>query len=318
MIKLNLKQIFVSIFLFVIFVSAAQAQNMTFLDDTLVCLPENSPVRLRWVVPPSTDASFSPIAFLRRNPNFTFSVDSKENVWIGFADRLICMNRQFAFKLSEPFQQVIHLDDGAMVFSTMLEVGFARSDENIDSNNSGLPVLPFQAFARFPDAYAKILPFTHGSLLAVAEKNGKTTAYLLGSDKGANAWLPSAVRAWKKLFTIDSVIGAMTWVPGQVYGKFWFSIDNYIYLFDEVDHNFGIRAKLPVGEKILQLAATRDQVFYATEKQVGVIGINNHQIIMTTPFPRLCSRNGKLFVLLTGSMGVLEIQNIGSLAKILK
>jgi hypothetical protein len=110
----------------------------------------------------------------------------------------------------------------------------------------------------------------------------------------------------------------MTWVPNHLYGKFWFSIDNYIYLFDEVDHNFGIRARLPAGEKIMQLAATRDQLFYATEKQVGVIGINNHQIILQTQFPKLCSRNGKLFVLLTGCMGVIELQNISSLAKIIK
>ncbi|GAB4282727.1 MAG: hypothetical protein Kow0029_28470 [Candidatus Rifleibacteriota bacterium] len=321
MIKSNLMQLFVRVFMvvsFVSFVFASQAQDLRFVDDTLVSIPEDSPVKLRWTIPPSADSSFSPVVFLRNNPNFTFSVDKNENVWIGYADRLICMSKEFAFRLSEPFQQMIQLDNGAMVFSTMLEVGFAKGDEIKDSPEKGLPVLPFQAFARFPEAYAKILPFTNDSILAVTEKKGKTTAYLLESDKGENSLKPLAIRAWKKLFEIDSSLGAMTWVPGSSNGKLWFSIDNYIYLYDDTDHSFSIKARLPADKKIRQLAATRDQLFYATENQVGIIGPDKHQVILQTPFPKICCRNEKLFVLLTGCMGVIEVENISSPAKIIK
>ncbi len=298
------------------FFSQVHGQDAQFLEDTLVCLPEGSSVKLRWVIPPSAESGFIPVSFLRKNPNFTFSVDSRENVWIGFEDRLICVDRKFAFRLSEPFRQMIQLDNGMMVFSTMFEIGFARGDEINDSGN-GLPVLPFQAFARFPQPYAKILPFSIDSLLALTENDGKTTAYMLKSEVGENSNEPFAVRGWKKLFSVDSLIGAMTLVPGKAFGKFWFSIDNYVYVFDEVEHRFGLRAKLPAGEKITQLAATRDHLLYATEKQVGLIGINNHQVILQTPFPQICSRNEKLFVLFPGCMGVVEVQNIDSLAKII-
>lgn len=317
MIKLKFKQILVLGVILLAVASLAQAQNVSFIDDTLVCLPEGSPIKLRWVVPPSAEPNFSAVSFLRKNPNFSFSIDDEESVWLGFADQMLCLNKQFGFRLSEPFLQMIHLDNGAMAFSTMLEVGFAHSDALSEPGPDELPVLPFQAFARFPETYAKILPFAFDSLIAVAEKNGKTTAYLLESDKGEGGYHPSAVRAWKKLFSIDSAIGAMASIPGKVYGKLWFAIDNLIYLFDGVDHNFGVRARLPAGEKIVQLAASRDQIFYASEKHVGVIGITNHQVILQTPFPRIYSRNGKLFVLLTGCMGVIEVQNISSLAKIL-
>lgn len=316
---IGLKKILFGIFVVCQILSCSlNAQEVEFIDETLFCLPENSPVKIRWVVSPMLDKSFNQVSFVRKYSGFMFSVDPGGNAWLGFDNQVLCMNKQIAFRLKEPFLHMIHLANGAMAFATMLELGFADVPEtDVPELSDGMPVLPFQPFTRLPGTYARIFPFGINSICAVVESAGKTVAYLLTPDKGEGGYRKMAVRSWKKLFEVEASIQAVASQDATVYGKLWFAVDNCIYCYDEIDNSFLIRARFPEGAKIQQLAAMKDNVFYATDRQIGVLGAANYQVFAHTPQPRLFCRNNRLFVLLTGCMGVIEVENAGELRRVL-
>jgi len=59
----------------------------------------------------------------------------------------------------------------------------------------------------------------------------------------------------------------------------------------------------------------QDNIFFATDRKIGIFGARNFLVFIQTPAPRIFCRNNRLFVFLTNCLGVVEIVNAGELKK---
>lgn len=302
-------KIFISVLAIFGFVSgfACLAQNT--LPETLIALPENAGVKCSWVMPPSTSPEFSALKFLRENQNFTFSVDNAKNLWLGFDNRIICMNRQLACELSEPFKHFIHLSNGSMLISTVLHLGFAdfvNNDEKIGS--SGLPLVPFQPIAKLPETYADIFSGNFQSVIAVSRKNSGSSVHLL-EPEAYDYTYKGALQNWKKVFETEKNIDALANRASSIY----FTHENMLWEYNTAYNSMYLIALLQKNETIRQLALTLKGIYYATDTHVGIIGKGGYLRIIQAAYPKISVGRGNLYVLFPESMGVMLLENLDKL-----
>lgn len=279
------------------------------LMDTFIALPASAHVSLRWIVPPSEAQDFSAVKFIRQHQNLGFSIDSDGNAWIGFDSQLICPTKQLTFSLSERFQQFIHLNNGAMIFSTVAKLGLALADDTRARDASGLPVLAFQPFAALPKTFSRI--YKGGlCLYAVSEEpSGRSVVYMLAQEAGQKS-KKLAIRRWIRLFATEQHIDALT---GDGELTCFAHGSSVFYHKRSTKQMGGIFAGLAQGEVIRQLAETSGSLYYATDHRVGSLGAHQSHTIIETPFPQLSAHQDKLYVLFPNCMGVAVLENLKEL-----
>ena len=133
--------------LFPVISFAQEAQKI--LPETSLVLPAASNVNVRWVFPPLPSATAAGIISPYKDINF--SVDETGQPWIGDHDyRVMNLFSRFHVALSSSYREMVHLDNGALFFTSGDDFGFMLPGAKLVTNSKGLPVIPFQAVSSLP------------------------------------------------------------------------------------------------------------------------------------------------------------------------
>ncbi len=299
-----MKYILTGIFLLSLALSpAVLAQTGTeALLNTTLAIPASCPIAVRWVQPPLGHTAAEQAKL--RIPEMRFSVDANGNPWIGFDDRrIVSPANGFRARTSVPFTGFVHLDNGAMIVSTVTKLGFLTTPAPAANEETDFPIVPFQPIAQLPALYGRLFAGAGDTLfVAISRPGGKNELYRL--KKGA------ILKGFEKLLEIDGEITAVAANETRIFA----ATARRIYevnpatqsatpVMADVQHPITGLALHPV--KGLLVSTTRGVLYLVGETAL---------ILIETSTPRICVRNGSLYVLFPAFLGVAALDNVGSLA----
>lgn len=282
---------------------AAQDQTGTeALLNTTVAIPASCPIAVRWVQPPMSHTAAEDARL--RIPEMRFSVDANGRPWIGFDDRrIVSPANGFRAKTSTPFTGFVHLDNGAMIVSTVTKFGFLTAPAPAADTAADLPVVPFQAIAQLPALYGRLFPGAGDTLfIAVSRPGGKSELYRM--KKGG------LTKGFEKVLEIEGEITGVAGSDSQVF----VAAGRRVY---EVAPGTGQATPLPalVPHPITGVALhPRKGLLVSTTRGVGYLVSDTFQVLIETSLPMICIRGGSLYVLFPASLGVAAFDNIATLA----
>ncbi len=288
------------------------------LPESLIALPLDSGIKTRWVLPPNPELADS----VRRNsparngPEYAFSVDAAGNPWIGIdGQRLICPTKSFRAVLSEPWHGFTHLDNGGMLLSTVRHLGFIGIDKEVKVDKNGWPIVPFQPITALPGYYSRLYGGYGDSVYLVSgnASTGKSTLFLLQPEtvSSASKNSSSAVSRYQKLLETEEPITAVAGDGVRTFVAF----GRLVTCIESQDKSL-IRWPTAPAEEIRDLAYHPDLgPIYATDRGIGYLGLHRHLPLLRTPNPRICLRNGTLYIFFPKTYGVLALDNIADISK---
>jgi len=100
-----------------------------------VILPVETTMKLKWILSPSDPATVNKAT--NNKNNLLFTVDKDGQPWIGHSDQMIFNPQKgYQIKLSHTFNDFVHLDNGALFFSTPTELGIATANIKISPESN--------------------------------------------------------------------------------------------------------------------------------------------------------------------------------------
>ncbi len=296
------------------------------LPEVLILLPENSPVRLNWILPP-VDRTVLETHLHDR----WFSVDAEGFPWIGLDGRLLINPlKNYSAFLPEYFTGFTHLENGALIISTAEDFGFIAADQEIDYDpDTGYPVLGYQPLAWLPGKVddpgeemvsrtmyrgENCLYFVVRKTFPEEEYREKYEVYCFKpgagqgdgqTDRSSSPGIPGFVH----VYTSDEPITAVAGDGEQTF----------------IAHGKLVLLVLPESSEpevfydhpadiILGLDYSREAgLFYATNYSVGLMSQGAALEFMQVPYPGIFLRDNSLYVMLSEQAAILQVENAGFL-----
>jgi len=117
------------------------------LSGVEILLPEDSQVRINWILPPVDQTLLENYGYQR-----CFSVDAEGFPWVGLGGRLI-MNplKSYCGLLTDYYRSFTHLDNGALFVAGEEDFGFIVAQDEVEyDEETGYPLLVYQPLALMP------------------------------------------------------------------------------------------------------------------------------------------------------------------------
>lgn len=284
--------------------TASQAASSEALLNTTIAIPASCPITVRWVQPPMGHTAAEQARL--RIPDMRFSVDAGGNPWIGLDDRrIVSPANEFRAKTSVPFTGFVHLNNGAMLVSTVTKLGFLAPPQSISNNTDSSPIVPFQPVAQLPALYGRLFAGMDDTLfVSVGRAGGKNDLYRL--KKGA------VLNGFEKILEIENEITGVAGTGSQVF----VATSRRIC---EVSIDTKKVTPLPalIRHPITGLALhPRKGLIVSTTRGVGYLVGDTFQVLIETSNPHICLSKGTLYVLFPAFLGVAAFDNIDTLASL--
>ncbi len=295
----------------------AQEENqLRLLSEVEILLPENSPVRVNWVLPPVERTVVESRGYER-----CFSVDAEGFPWVGPGGRLIINPAKNYFGvLSEYYSSFTHLENGALIVAGEEDFGFiAAQDELKYDEETGYPLLVYQPIAPLPGAegpgetvVSRIMRRGENCLYFVVRKSLEQEEYAekyevfclapgtLNKEENQAGIFPGFVLIYESEAPVTAVSGdgESTFVAhGQLVQK-----------LGEGESTPAVYYRHPT-DLIMELDYSREAgLFYATNYSVGLMSEGKALEFMRAPSPRIFLRGDSLYVMLSEQAAVLQVK----------
>lgn len=282
--------------------SAANPQEASapaaFQPRTVVALPDDSKVQVRWVVPPP----LTPSEVAPGYDSLSFSVDHEGQPWImRFGSILFNPVRQHIFRPTRTCTGVACLDIGATLLATDSELGFVVLGERPDHSTPDLPTAYFQPLVQLPLPGCRLYA-GYGDCLYLAGRNeasGQTEVFLLRPENGR-------LRTFRRIFTCTEDVTSVTG-DGSVT---FVALGSVIVRIRDTAAEPEKFHTVP-GSTVYGMAySPRAGLFYCVEDGVGFAGQAGSLLFCATPGPQISLRGDSLYILFPQSQGVLALDNI--------
>lgn len=300
-----------AVFLAASIFARAQTQNQpqqTLPADSGIDLrtPSRSNVQGRWVIPPTSNASFAKL----KPEELRFGVDANGRPWFGLGHNLIaCPVNKERFKLSIDFHDFVFFDNGALWVSTDQDFGFIAAVDKL--GKTGTLAATYQPVSHLPLEQSHLVGGGRDTLYmyGINEARKAYEVYMLSSGK------PNAMerrRMFSKLFSSSEKITA---VAGDEQRTF-IALGRNIVEIVRGRKETRLVLEHP-DETIHDLAFTPDAgLYFATESSVGYAGDNGRFEFLKIRRPSIILRKGALYVLSGDSGGVIKITGIAEFSNL--
>jgi len=278
------------------------------MSDSTVVLPAGCGVSYRWVVPPTTTEKPIPKHTLNE---IKFSVDASGNPWIGIDNRKL-MNpvREVAAAVSEPFQGMVHLDNGQLLLTTVRTLGFIAPSAKVEFDAAGLPLMVYQPICDLPAYYSRIYRAAGNCVYLVAEDSrSRTSAIYVLRPESASAQDLKELRGYKKIFQTGDTINA---VAGDGDNTF-IAIGKTVFMHTLADNKITAVPVQPAEEVRDLVYQAGLGLYYTTASGVGFLGAKRAFRFIETSHPRIALHGQSLLVLFPRNLGVMAFDNIKNL-----
>ncbi len=292
------------------------------LPEVEILLPENSPVKVHWILPPVDRA----VLELHLHDRW-FSVDAEGFPWIGLDGRLLINPvKNYSAFFPEYFTGFTHLDNGALIIATDEDFGFIPAARKVDYDpDTGYPVLGYQPLAWLPgevDGSAEemvsrtmyrgenCLYFVVRKTVPGEEYREKYEVFCFKPGPGLKADQrdpdsSSAFPAFVPVYTSDETITAVTG-DGE---KTFIAHGQLVLLVTAGSSEPEIFYDHPVDVILALDYTTEAGLFYATNYSVGLMSKGAALEFMRVPYPRIFLRGNSLYVMLSEQIAVLQVDN---------
>ncbi|MHB1457315.1 MAG: hypothetical protein ACYC0V_10410, partial [Armatimonadota bacterium] len=277
-----------------------------FYPGITLSLPAGSTMRARWICAPMDQAEVEKLNLYTSS----FTIDSNAQPWLSRGSlALINPLKQQVFQLSQMYDSFACLDNGIMLFAAAGRLGFAVPPEKLTKDKSGLPIMNFQPITDIPiSGYQISAGYGDCVYLHGRSTTGESDVYLIKPEKLSGA-LKTRVRSTVKIFSTKERINA---VAGD-------GIDTYIAsdkLILKINESGGEISKVyldPESDVSGLAYSPQSGLFYATDKNIGYIGPNGSIQLAAMSYGSICLRKGTLYLLMRDTLGILALENVGSL-----
>lgn len=272
------------------------------ISNASMALPEGCSVKVRWVSPPLDSAMVENAYWL----SLCFAVDSEGNPWIGYDySYIISPVKKCQLKLPSAYTSFSYTSNGAFLATTCSDLCFITPPKELSLTNDNIPQAMYQPIANLPAEGCRVFAGSDKSIFLAAQRdNGGSDVYQYIPGK-------SAIRGYVKVFSSDDEVTAVSGDANNLYAAIKGAI---------------LKVSIPDNTVTKLYASSRESVrclahypgvglFYSTDSSVGYIGAKGCIPFMAVPDTLISLRNGTLYVLFEKSLGIIALDNIGSLKK---
>ncbi len=286
------------------------------LSGVEVFLPENSPVRIHWVLPPVDQTLIE-----NRGHQLCFSIDAEGFPWIGVSGRMIINPAKKYFGvLTEYYYSFTHLENGVLFLADEEDFGFIAATDDLEYDEEiGYPFLVYQSLAPLPgleNEGEKIISRSMhrgaNCLYFIVRKNLEGEEYAekyeiyclrpgaLNREEDKPESFPEFIQIYESERPITAVSGN---------GETTFVAHGQLVLkIDESESKPVVYYRHPT-DLIMELDFTEEAgLFYSTNYSVGLISEGRALEFMRAPSPRIFLRGDSLYVMLSEQAAVLQVE----------
>jgi len=279
-------------------------QRGEILPDVALGLPSHSEVTVRWVLRPLDEKAVEEAHW----DHIRFTVDSLGYAWLGH-DHSIILNplKEYQFTPSQPYNSMVFLESGALLVATATDLGFLAAPGELEVGLERLPEVPFQPITQLPLPGCRLFAGAGDCLYLVGydSASDEDQVYVLRPEKRSTGAERKVIRRFLKVFTTKEPIAA---VVGD--GDVTFVAMGSLIIRASAPDKAVSKFFLHPSESIVDLVgAENGGLFYTTGSHVGYVGPKGNVDFLAAPAPRICMRNGTLYVLLSRWLGVLALDS---------
>jgi hypothetical protein len=272
----------------------SDAEEFVLPKGLVIALPKDGSVKAEWVAPPLADTVVRKAHFFSQKTR----MDKHGAVWMGHNQKFLTnLASGMAFGLARPVMDFVFLDDGSLFIVSDTSLGLIPQFKKEQLSSNSIPVLPYQPVCSLPLEKCSIV------------SDGENGIYVYGQEpktqKYAVLKLLDGFRGWKKVLGVEESISSVFVSADALFvatGKMVF--------------------KLSSGEKEAKMVFSHPSesitglayqpgasLFYATASGIGLIkGVSLE--FMKCSAPQLMIKEGKLYVFLPDTLGILRFENI--------
>lgn len=288
------------------------------LKEVEVLLPENSPIKINWILPP-VDKTILENHLHER----WFSVDADGFPWIGLDGRLLINPvKNYSATLSEFYASFTHLRNGALIVATDEDFGFIAAEKETEYDpDTGYPILSYQPIAWLPGIIDQpgeeivsrtmfrgdnCLYFLVTKTLPGEEYQEKNEVFCFRpAPAQGTSGTDFALPPFDHIYTSNEKITA---VSGDGEKTFVAHGQTVILITPESNEPI-IFYKHPTNE-VVALDYTKEAgLFYATSEAVGVMSEGAALEFMKVPSPKIFLQGNSLYVMLSEKAAVIRVEN---------
>lgn len=270
------------------FLKAAYAENNYFLSKTLLVLPQNSLVKIKWILSPDLkNKSVETSA-----DKFHFFIDYKNEPVILYDNKLLFNPLTgYMVKFKNPVKDVLCLDNGVLLFSDGSNLGFIE----LKKDNDIIPTAMIKPIARLPMSESKLFR-GEDSVYALAfnKKTKKHEVYLFNNSKSV----------FQKIASFNEPLTSLT---GK--GEHLFIASGKL-IKEFRNGKLSVIYEHPRQEIKEIFYNDKAGLIYKTSNGVGLVKNNAALEFLQTENPMLFLKNTSLYIFFSSASGVLEIMNI--------
>jgi hypothetical protein len=288
-------------------------QSLTVFPGTSIILPVESSIKLKWILSPGDPATVKKATNDRND--LLFSVDKDNQPWVGHSNQFILNPSQgYQIRLSHTFNGFIHLDNGALLFSTPTEMGIAVSPKELKKDQNSLPVIPFQPVSALPLHDCRMFKGSDNSLYFAGRNlnTGGNEIYVIKMrSSGASGISDNLFGQFHRIFSTQEAITAVAGNGGET----WIALGGLVIKVSGSEKSV-TKVRSSPDQDIKQLIYIDNTgLVYSTGTKVGYIGQKGSMEFLTAPLHSIVVQNGNLYLLFHESLGVLSVENITGLKK---
>ena len=272
------------------------------VPNAALALPAGCSVKVRWVCPPLYPEAVKGSTWY----SLRYTVDSSGTPWLGYQDDMIVNPvKQYRFRLSQHYTDLVCLDNGVFLVATGADLGFAVPPAKLTVDSSNVPDGLFQPIASLPAPGCRLYAGSGGcAYLVTPEKAGHSDVFLLRPGK-------AGLRGYTRVF---SAPGEVTAVAGDGNSTF-VAMDGLIV---KVAGSTGVVSRFhaePRGSIWSMAYLPGTGLFFSTSGGVHYAGAKSRIQLMAAEEADVCVQKGSLYVLFSGSLGVLALDGIQDLKR---
>lgn len=273
-----------------------QAEKIEIVPKAFLILPENSIVKIRWIILPSKDEEVSNSSHLEQ---IHFCIDSKNKPIIAYNGRIL-MNLLTGsmIKINKPFRKMVCLESGAILFSDGDNLYYP---ELMNIEKGVLPEASLKPVLELPLRNSDIYIGDRDSLY-VAGYNERSKVYeifLFNPKKGHY----ERIATFEKKITALSGSGRSFFIASG--REVWdFSNGRFIFYFEH-----------PREEISELLYSDSTGLFYKTAHGIGFIKDGHAIEFLQIQSPEVFLKGTSLYIFFSKMFGLIELSSINDLKK---
>lgn len=278
-------------FLIILITIIAYAETSYFLPKTFLILPQESIVKIKWILPPEPTKKLEYIP----NDKIHFFINYKKEPLVIYDNKLLFNPLTgYMVKFKQPIKEAICLDNGVLLFSDGNNLGFL----DVKKNDETIPSASIKAIAKLPLPDSKL--FRGDNIVYAVSFNRKTKkyeVYLFNNSKSL----------FQKIASFNEPINALTGKEDHLF------IANGKLIKDYRHGKISVLYEHPRQEIKEIYYNDKAGLIYKTSNGVGLIKNNSALEFLQTERPILFLKDNSIYIFFSSASGVLEIMNIDDL-----